>query len=164
MNSKAASNWKIRLATQADRARILDLVPRLRAFGTVALRSAHDLDIGECRTVNRYFDSESVPDQARLWVAESANATVEGAVYAERAADYFTREPHGHIGILMVSEDAEGTGIARLLVEAVENWCRACGFRFLTLNVFAGNERAQSFYERASFRVDTLRYIKPIAS
>jgi GNAT superfamily N-acetyltransferase len=61
-------------------------------------------------------------------------------------------------------ENAEGRGVARLLVETVENWARLSGSRFLSLNVFAGNERARSFYEHAAFRLDTLRYVKPLQS
>ena len=153
---------KIRPAHPTDRARVLELVPRLRAFGTVPLRSAQDLDDGETRTLNRYFETPSAPAAARLWVAESAAGLVEGVVYAERVTDYFTQEPHAHLGILMVSEAAEGTGVARMLVETVEDWARSSGFRFLSLNVFAGNDRARSFYERRSFRVDTLRYVKTL--
>lgn len=137
------------------------LVPRLRSFGSVPLRSGEDLDAGESRTLNRYFATEA-PQSACLWVAENSAGTVEGAAYAERLTDYFTQEAHGHLGILMVSENAEGRGVAKLLVQTVEDWACACGFRFLSLNVFAGNERARSFYERAAFRVDTLRYVKPL--
>jgi GNAT superfamily N-acetyltransferase len=87
---------------------------------------------------------------------------VEGAAYAECLTDYFTQETHGHLGILMVAENAEGHGLARLLVRTVEDWARGRGLRYLSLNVFAGNQRARSFYERAAFSVDTLRYVKPL--
>ena len=160
MKPENSGGVSVRPAIRTDHARVLDLVPRLRAFGAVPLRSAHDLDAGECRTVNRYF--ESPPHGAQLWVAETSEGTVEGAVYAESVADYFTQERHGHVGILMVSEEAEGRGIARLLLDVVENWCRVSGFRLLTLNVFAGNSRARSFYERAAFRPDVLRYVKSL--
>lgn len=162
MPPETKPDWRIRLAQPADREPVLWLVPRLRGFGTVPLRSAQDLDAGESRTLNRYFDAPSPVEGARLWVAESPAGSVEGAAYAERVTDYFTQELHAHLGILMVSENAEGRGVARLLVETVENWARLSGSRFLSLNVFAGNERARSFYEHASFRLDTLRYVKPL--
>jgi GNAT superfamily N-acetyltransferase len=164
MPPETTPDWQIRLAKPVDRERLLGLIPRLRSFGTVPLRSAEDLDAGEIRTLKRYFDAPGPVDGARLWVAESPAGSVEGAAYAERVTDYFTQELHAHLGILMVSENAEGRGVARLLLQTVENWARLSGSRFLSLNVFAGNERARSFYEHASFRLDTLRYVKPLES
>jgi GNAT superfamily N-acetyltransferase len=154
--------WQIRLASPLDRERVLGLVPRLRSFGPVPLRSAHDLDAGEGRTLNRYFDAPGSLEGAGLWVAETRAGSVEGAAYAERVTDYFTQELHAHLGILMISENAQGRGVGRLLLETVEKWARTSGFRFLSLNVFAGNERARSFYEHAAFRLDTLKYVKPL--
>ena len=154
-------DWKIRPARAEDHQAVLALVPRLRSFGSVPLRTAQDLDAGESRTLNAHFD-RGLPESARLWVAESATQSIAGVAYAERLKDYFTQETHGHLGVLAVAEAAEGRGIARALIQTVENWARDSGFRFLTLNVFAGNEKARAFYDRADFRVDTIRYVKPL--
>jgi GNAT superfamily N-acetyltransferase len=161
MTATAAADWTIRLARAEDREAVLVLVPRLRSFGSVPLRSAQDLDAGESRTLNAHFD-RNLPESARLWVAEAGAGSIEGVAYAERLKDYFTQETHGHLGVLVVAETAEGRGIAKALIQTVESWSRSSGFRFLTLNVFAGNERARAFYERAAFRVDTVRYVKPL--
>jgi GNAT superfamily N-acetyltransferase len=150
----------VRAATPEDRQRVLDLVPRLRAFGSVPLRSPGELDAGEARTLNGYFDAP--PDGARLWVAES-DGVLKGAAYAQVLTDYFTQERHGHLGIFMVAEQSEGRGVAGVLLKAVEAWGSDSGFRFLTLNVFAGNARALAFYEHHEFSADYVRYIKPLS-
>ena len=150
----------VRSAVATDRAPVLALVPRLRAFGPPALHAPEALDAGERRTLDRYF--EAPPNHSRLFVAEGADGTVLGAAYAERAVDYFTLEAHGHLGILAVAANAEGRGIGRALLESVERWAHAQGYRFVTLNVFATNARAVSVYESAGYRSDTVRYVKEL--
>ena len=152
--------YRIDPAEASDRAAILALVPRLRAFGEVPLRAGAVLDAGERRTLNGFFEHPS--PGAQLWVARADAGTLLGFAYAEVALDYFTREPHGHLGILALSESAQGQGIGRALVNEVEAWAQRNAFRFVTLSVFAGNEHAREFYERLDFRVDTLRYIKAL--
>jgi GNAT superfamily N-acetyltransferase len=122
------SSLKIREAIGADRDAILRLVPRLRAFGTTAFHQAADLDEGERRTINQYF--EGPPEGARLWVAEDEAASgIAGAAYAQRMIDYFTQGPHAHLGILMVAEQSEGCGVGRALMHRVEDWARKNRFK-----------------------------------
>jgi GNAT superfamily N-acetyltransferase len=154
------SPCKVRAARKEDRIDVMRLVPRLREFGSVAFRSSEMLDAGELRTLNRFF--EDPVDGAKLWVAESDAAGIIGAAYAEILTDYFTNEQHAHLGIFMVDGNSEGTGVAGALLERVEQWSADSGFRFLTLNVFAGNDRARAFYQRHHFAPDVVRYIKPV--
>jgi len=150
----------VRPAVANDRAPVLALVPRLHAFGPAELHPPEVLDAGEGRTLERYFDSPA--EHSCLFVAESDEGAVLGAAYAEQAEDYFTLEAHGHLGILMVAAEAEGRGIGRALLESVEHWALAQGYRFVTLNVFTTNTRARSVYERAGYRADTVRYVKEL--
>jgi GNAT superfamily N-acetyltransferase len=151
----------VRPASPGDRASVSALVPRLRAFGPPALRSSEALDAGERRTLEQFFDKPL--EGARMWVAQGPEEdTLLGVAYAERAIDYFTREAHGHLAILAVAAEAEGRGVGRALMEAVEGWASEQGYRFVTLNVFATNERAIAFYTRAGYRPDTVRYVKEL--
>jgi ribosomal protein S18 acetylase RimI-like enzyme len=150
----------IRPAIPADREAVLALVPRLRAFGPPPLRPAEALDAGEHRTIDQFFSAP--PEGARLWVAAGEDGAVLGMAYAEEAVDYFTRERHGHLGIIAVAEAAEGRGVGRELLATVERWAAGQGFRFLTLNVFATNARAIAVYQRAGYRPDTVRYLKEL--
>jgi GNAT superfamily N-acetyltransferase len=150
----------VRPATEADRAFALDLVPRLRAFGPPALRSPEDLDGAERRALAAAFDH--LPEDAVLLVAEDPLDGPLGVAYALTLTDYFTREAHGHLSIIAVAEAGEGRGVGKALMAAVEAWAAGRGYRLLTLNVFAGNGRAQTFYKRNGFAVDTLRYVKEV--
>jgi GNAT superfamily N-acetyltransferase len=151
--------FTVRPATVRDEAAVLALVPRLRESQQSTLRGPEALDAGEERTLRHFFDGN--PAGGFLWVADDAGAVV-GIAYAARAIDYFTQETHGHLGILVVAEHAEGRGVGRALLQTVEDWSRAAGFRFLSLNVFASNTHAIAVYEKAAYRADFVRYVKPL--
>jgi GNAT superfamily N-acetyltransferase len=155
---------QIRNARPSDRAEILALVPRLRAFGRHTLRPDADLDRAESDVLGRALDS--LPEKAALFVAESGELalSVAGIAYVETATDYFTREQHAHLAILSVAGAAEGHGVGRALLGAVERWAEGRGYRFITLNVFASNERARHVYERAGYSPDTVRYAKELGA
>jgi ribosomal protein S18 acetylase RimI-like enzyme len=149
----------IRPAAQSDEGPVLALVPQLRSFGPTTFRSAGALDAGEARTLLRFFAEH--PAGARLWVAE-ANGAVVGIAYVETLTDYFTGERHGHLGILVVAKDAQGMGVGQALMDTVEQWARSENFRFISLNVFADNQRAISLYEKRTYRPDFVRYVKQL--
>ncbi len=151
---------RVRPATLLDREAVFALIPRLRAFGDVPLRSADALDAGERRTLAQYFIAPA--EGSRLWVAEGADGVLLGAAYAQSLWDYFTEETHGHLGILVVAPQAARRGVGRALIQEVEAWARERGFRFLTLNVFARNLDARRFYEHSGFIEDTVKYLKPL--
>jgi len=150
----------VRPATEADRVFAMDLVPRLRAFGPTALRSAEDLDGAERRALAAAFDH--LAEDAVLLVAEDPLEGPLGLAYAVTQTDYFTQESHGHLSIIAVAEAGEGRGVGKALMATVEAWATGRGYRLLTLNVFAGNDRARAFYKRNGFAVDTLRYVKEV--
>ena len=155
----------IRDARRGDREAILALVPRLRAFGPSDLRSIEDLDSAEANALSNAL--EALPDDAALIVAEvheqsADSTTIAGVAFMQTHVDYFTSERHAHLGILSVAEWAEGKGVGRALLEAVDDWARRMGYRFVTLNVFAGNLRARKVYERAGYEMDAIKYAKVV--
>lgn len=149
----------VRPAASTDRAFALSLIPRLRAFGPPALRPAEQMDAAEHRALARAFDAP--PEGSAVLLAESAGERL-GIAYVETASDYFTGEQHGHLSIIAVSEAGEGRGAGRALMEAVDAWAAARGYRFVTLMVFAGNARAARLYERAGYAPDMIRYLREI--
>ena len=152
---------QVRPAIEADREFVLTLVPRLRAFGEVPFRPADVHDRAERDTLERAMSAPSA--ESVVLVAEIAEQGLVGVALAETATDYFTKERHGYLAILAVSERAEGHGVGSALLTATEAWARTRGYRFLTLNVFAANARARAVYERAGFAPDTIRYAKVLA-
>jgi GNAT superfamily N-acetyltransferase len=150
----------VRVSTTADHDFVIGMVPRLFAFGPPPLRPAEALHRAERQALERALAAPS-PEEILL-VAELEGGPA-GIAYAETAIDYFTREPHGHLAILSVAESGEGQGVGRALMTAVEAWARKQGYRFITLNVFAGNGRARAVYERAGYEPDTIRYVKELS-
>ncbi|MDQ6828868.1 MAG: GNAT family N-acetyltransferase [Gemmatimonadota bacterium] len=150
----------VRAASAADREFILGLVPRLRAFGPTSLRPLASLDDAERFALQRALD-EPAPETSLL-VAELEDLGRVGVAFGETATDYFTHERHGHLAILMVAEPAEGRGVGRALLGAIETWSASQNHRFITLNVFAANGHAREVYERAGYSPDTIRYAKEL--
>jgi GNAT superfamily N-acetyltransferase len=151
---------EVRPARRGDRGVVLEIVERLAAFGPPAWRRPADIVEGEARTLRAFFDHP--PPRATLLVAESARLGPVGFVFLEEARDYFTLASHGHIGIIAVSERAEGTGAGSALMRAAEAWASARHYPILTLNVFEDNHRARRVYEHFGFRPDTIKYLKPL--
>ena len=149
----------IRTARPDDREAILALVPRLRAFGPPPLRSLQDLDRAEADALSEAL--VNLPEDAALLVAELSDSLgVAGVAFMLTYTDYFTREKHGHLSILSVAEAAEGRGVGRALLDAVDQWTKSRGYRFVTLNVFGDNNRARAVYERAGYEIDAIKYLK----
>jgi GNAT superfamily N-acetyltransferase len=163
MTGHAALAWprmtiRIRDAGPDDREFAIATARRLADFGLPPWRSPLDIVGGEVRTLDDFFDGGTTG--ASLVIAEDDSGVRLGFAYLETLVDYFTSEPHGHLGMIAVGSAAEGRGVGRALMQAAESWARSRGFSRLTLNVFAGNARARAFYEMLEFEAETLRYVK----
>jgi GNAT superfamily N-acetyltransferase len=112
------------------------------------------------RCLDGFFDGGM--EGGALLIAE-AEGRPAGFAFLEHATDYFTGERHGHLGMIAVTQSAEGQGAGAALLAAAESWARAHAYDRLTLNVFEGNSRARRAYERAGFAVETLRYVKRLS-
>ena len=150
---------RVRVARGTDRTFVLETAARLAAFGPPPWRTVEDLIEGEARTLRDFF--ESPDDGSKLLIAETTDRRL-GFALLEELRDYFTLERHGHIGILAVTEGAEGRGAGGALIRAAESWARERGYRTLTLNVFSGNNHAREVYEHLGFEPDTIKYIKAL--
>jgi len=148
----------IRQGTAADRHFVVDTARRLADFGPPSWRSALEVVGGEVRSLDDFFDGRLTGPT--LLIAEDTAGDRLGFVFLERAIDYFNGEPHGHIGMIAVTERAEGSGAGAALMHAAEQWARVNGYSRLTLNVFDDNTRARKLYEREGYRVEILKYVK----
>ena len=150
---------RVRGARDADRTFVLETAARLAAFGPPAWRTVDEIIEAEARTLRDVF--ESPDDGSRVLIAESGDERL-GFMLLEELRDYFTLERHGHVGILAVTDGAEGLGVGGALIRAAESWARDRGYRTLTLNVFTGNQHARDVYEHLGFEPDTIKYIKAL--
>jgi GNAT superfamily N-acetyltransferase len=146
----------VRGGTAADRDFVIDTARRFAAFGPPAWRSALEIVAGEVRCLDDFFDGRV---EGALLLAEQSGDPL-GFAFLEPAVDYFSGEKHGHVGMIAVTEAAEGRGAGASLMRAAEDWARSRGYPKLTLNVFEGNHRARQVYERFGYQVETLRYVK----
>jgi GNAT superfamily N-acetyltransferase len=153
-----AAPISVRPAVPGDREFVLATASRLSDFGPPRWRSAAEVVEGEARTLRAYFDSPG--PSTILFLAEGADREPLGFAYLETLRDYFTREEHGHVGILAVTKEAEGRGAGGALLDAGEAWSRGLGYRRLTLNVFFANAHARRVYERRGFEAESLRYVR----
>lgn len=99
----------------------------------------------------------------RDWAAgrwQGASAAVFLATEIDRpvgtatGAEYEVERGAAHLFAMWVAPDARGTGIGRLLVDAVADWAGERSCERLLLNVTETNRAARSFYEACGF-VDT---------
>ena len=150
---------RVRGARDADRTFVLETAARLAAFGPPPWRTVDEIIEAEARTLRDVF--ESPDDGSRVLIAEAGDERL-GFMLLEELRDYFTLERHGHIGILAVTDGAEGRGVGGALIRAAEAWARERGYRTLTLNVFTGNQHARDVYEHLGFEPDTIKYIKAL--
>jgi GNAT superfamily N-acetyltransferase len=150
----------IRLFDQEDRDFVLAMLPRLSEVDLPPWCTQAALDDFNLAAMKKAMDD--IPEDAALLVAEDEGQVPAGFIYLTTESDYFSGEKLGYISDLAVAPQAEGQGVGRLLISAAEDWTREMGYRRLTLDVFAGNERARRVYEKAGFLPAVVKYAKPI--
>lgn len=150
----------IRSATEEDTPAILGMVPRLAnsfvppPWRDPAAMTATDLDVvGEAIA--------SPGDDPSVFVAVSEN-TITGFIHVRSVEDYYRRRSHGHIADLVVAEGHEGQGIATALLGRAEEWSRAQGYDWMSINVFEENVRAEGLYRKLGYSRDVVRLLKPL--
>jgi GNAT superfamily N-acetyltransferase len=155
----ARRGMRVRVARDGDQTFVLETAARLAAFGPPRWRTVEEIVEAEARTLRDFFESSD--EGSRLLIVEAGEQRL-GFALLEELRDYFTLERHGHVGILAVTDEAEGRGAGGALIRAAEAWARERGYRTLTLNVFSGNHHAREVYEHLGFEPDTIKYIKAL--
>ncbi len=153
---------RIRPAGLEDSDWIIALAPRLHDFGPPPWRERAAMDEAVKEDQARLL-ANLAPGSA-IFAAINADGNPLGFVTLRTDRDYFTGEPAGHVVDIVVAREAEGRGVGRALLAAAERWAKEAGYPWLTLNVFAGNERARRVYEQAGYQVEWTRMLKPLRS
>jgi ribosomal protein S18 acetylase RimI-like enzyme len=152
------SDLTIRPATPADADILESLAVRLAAFSLPSWRAPRDISEADARAMREAVTGGSADNQVLM--AERQGVAV-GCLHVLVATDFFGVR-HAHVSVLATAAAAEGTGVGRALMEYAEAWTVRRGLPLLTLNVFAQNDRARAFYERAGFEPEMVKYAKPI--
>jgi ribosomal protein S18 acetylase RimI-like enzyme len=148
----------IRPATMADAHLIASLAERLAAFTLPEWRTPGSIATADASAMREAI--EAGRDDNVVVIAERGGTPV-GCLHILVMHDFFGVS-HGHISVLSTTVDAEGSGVGRALIAYAEAWTRRRGLSLMTLNVFAGNERARRFYDRNGFEVEMLKYAKSV--
>jgi GNAT superfamily N-acetyltransferase len=148
----------IRAAAVADERALVELAGRLAAFALPPWRKAEDIATADARDMLAAVRAASPGSE--VFVAERGGVPV-GCLHVLETTDFFGTS-HAHLSVLATTAAAEGSGVGRALAEYADAWARRRGHSLLTLNVFAANERARRFYERAGFGPEMLKYVKPL--
>ena len=149
----------IRAATAADEVALVELAGRLAAFDLPPWRKPEEIATADARDMVAAVRAAS--PESEVFVAERGGVPV-GCLHVLETTDFFGTR-HAHISVLATTVAAEGSSVGRALAEHADVWARRRGHSLLTLNVFAANERARRFYERAGFVPEMLKYAKPLA-
>jgi ribosomal protein S18 acetylase RimI-like enzyme len=151
----------IRPARHDDEAFLLSLLPRLADFPLPEGRTAGEIAGGDRPILLEALHGGI--EHAAILVAElSPGGERAGCVFATTKHDYFTRAAHAHVEVIAVTPDAERRGVARALMDAIEEWARRRGYRHVTLNVFDRNTRAKALYDSLGYERETIHYRKAL--
>lgn len=148
----------IRTATQADYPFIYSLSTRLAMVAQLPGRSEKELQVFQDRHMEAALGNRGAKDETL--VAAMPSGPVLGFIHLQEAPDPVTGGPAGYVSMLAVVPEAEGQGIARQLMNAAEEWAHRHGFRCLSLDVFASNERGRRFYDLLGFHEDSVKLYK----
>lgn len=140
------SRWIIRPAAESDTkaaARLCVQVNPLRESG----------ESGSVGFWERFFLGALHSEDAALIVAE-ARSQIIGFAYAEieHSSDDCVKGPYASFDLLGVDPLWRKKGIARALIDAVENWSRSKGMSVIQLAVAESNLSAFKLYESLGYR------------
>jgi ribosomal protein S18 acetylase RimI-like enzyme len=152
----------IRPARMDDEAFLVALMPRLADFPLPPWLSAEEIARADRHLLHDALTG-TLPHSAVLVAELHPGGERAGYVFATTKHDYFTQAVHAHVEILAVEPAAERRGVARALMDAIEQWAKRRGYRWVTLNVFDRNARAKALYDGLGYEVETIRYRKALS-
>lgn len=131
----------IREASDADTAFLFSLAPRLAGVPRPPWHTAAAMTGFQ----DRFMQATLRPPQegSLTLIATAGDGRRLGYVHAHLGRDGVTDEPCGHIAIIALEADAEGQGVAGRLMAGADAWARSQGWRLLSIDVFAANQRAR---------------------
>ena len=149
----------IRAAGPSDEAAILALTERLADFPLPPHRTTREIAVADHPIIRAQLADPR--DDVLCVVADDADGLL-GVIFANTRRDYFTGATAAYVEVLAVAERSAGRGVARRLMETVEEWARKRGMWRVELTVFARNARARGFYEHLGYRDEFVRYVREV--
>ncbi|HEY7835521.1 MAG TPA: GNAT family N-acetyltransferase [Ktedonobacterales bacterium] len=149
---------RVRPYTTPDRDAVLALGERL-VIGLAPWRDPAKMRDAARRWIEG--DIARIGETCAVLVAEEATGQILGFVAVAHEV-HFTGDEQAYVGELVVARHAEGHGAGRALMSAAEEWARARGYRFVTLDTGAANVGARAFYARLGYAEESVKLVKPL--
>ncbi|MGE0495423.1 MAG: GNAT family N-acetyltransferase [Vulcanimicrobiota bacterium] len=150
----------VRPAQPDELDQMLELLPRLADFELPTRRQPQELWRGDADMLRAW--ARGYEPQCACWLALDESAAVVGCCAARLRPELLSQKPSAHLELLAVAAASEGKGAGRALMEAAENWARDQGAVSMSLHVFANNQRARHFYQKAGYDEEILRATKAL--
>jgi ribosomal protein S18 acetylase RimI-like enzyme len=147
----------IRSASEADADFVAGLVSSLLEFGSPAWTDMASLAPGYADVLAAAVRAQD--SQSTVLIAQSTDGTRLGFI-SLRVREDVTGADRGHVADLGVIEDARRSGVGSALMRAGEAWARERGLPMLSLDLWATNERARTFYETLGYSAESLCLFK----
>ena len=93
-------------------------------------------------------------------IVATLNKRVIGLVGMHRMVTVHRPAPVGRIPVLVVAKEAQGLGLGRMLVGAVEQWCRKKGCQLIEVTSNDRRAAAHAFYRHMGYERSSIRFFK----
>ena len=144
---KPAPKLQLREARPADAPRLVELIAELE----------HDVDE---KSVRRNL--AQLKKAGELPLLATLGKEIVGLAGRHRMFSVHRPKPVGRIPILIVTEKARGHDIGRVLVEAVETWCREQGCGLIEVTSNDRRAAAHAFYRHMGYERSSIRFFKKL--
>ena len=147
--SEAPPKPKLRLrdAKPSDARRIVEVIGQLE----------HDIDE---KSVSRNL--RKLNKAGELPIVATLDKQVMGLIGRHLMVTVHRPAPVGRIPVLVVASEARGQNIGRMLVEAVEQWCREQGCQLIEVTSNDRRADAHSFYRHLGYERSSIRFFKKL--
>jgi GNAT superfamily N-acetyltransferase len=141
------SRPKLRDAKPSDAARIAELIAQL------------DHEIDE-KSVSKNL--RKLKKAGELPLVATIDKKVVGLIGRHLMVTVHRPAPVGRIPVLVVASEARGQNIGKMLVDAVEQWCRDQGCKLIEVTSNDRRAEAHSFYRHLSYERSSIRFFKKL--
>ena len=138
---------KIRDAKPSDAQRLVELIHEL----------GHEIDEKAVRK-----NLKTLGKTGELPFVATLDKVVVGMVGRHAMVTVHRPAPVGRIPVLVVAKEAQGMKLGRMLVEAVEQWCRKKGCQIVEVTSNDRRAEAHAFYRHMGYERSSIRFFKKL--
>jgi len=138
---------KLRDAKPSDAARLAELIHEL----------GHEIGEKQVRK-----NLAALKKAGEIPIVATVDKTVVGFIGRHRMVTVHRPAPVGRIPALVVAKEAQGLGIGRMLVDAVEQWCRDKGCQLIEVTSNDRRAAAHAFYRHLGYERSSIRFFKKL--